>query len=144
MDRRTLVQGGALSALSTLAAAAAAATPAPAKTATPGHSHHAHAGGKNKALIDSSAACVTTGEACQAARSWLGIHGTQECQTERVCETVAVKFGLMILMPKKVGLRTANPPRDCSTKNRRQCLNRTSHPLAAVSVGEQRSGLGLG
>jgi Cys-rich four helix bundle protein (predicted Tat secretion target) len=66
MDRRTLVQGGALSALSTLAAAAAAATPAPAKTATPDHSHHAHGGGKNKALIDSSAACVTTGEACLA------------------------------------------------------------------------------
>ncbi len=66
MDRRTLVQGGAFSALSALAAAAAAATPAPAKPAMADHSHHTAGGGKYKALIDSSAACVTTGEACLA------------------------------------------------------------------------------
>ncbi|WP_088285305.1 four-helix bundle copper-binding protein [Ideonella sp. A 288] len=66
MNRRTLVQGSAVSALAALAAAANAATKAPAKPAAADHSHHSHGANKHQALIDSSVACLSTGESCVA------------------------------------------------------------------------------
>ena len=66
MDRRTLLQSAAMSALAGMSGAALAA---PAPAAAPAmHDHHQHhaAGGKFQAIAASAGHCLSTGESCLA------------------------------------------------------------------------------
>ncbi len=68
MDRRTLLQSAAMSALAGMSGAALAA-PAPRPAAAPAaHNHHQHhaAGGKFQAIAASAGHCLSTGESCLA------------------------------------------------------------------------------
>ena len=66
MDRRTLLQSAAMTALAGMSGVAAAA-PAPAAAPKADHKHHHHAAnGKFQAIAASAGHCLSTGESCLA------------------------------------------------------------------------------